>query len=157
MDRGRPGGHHASVSIIVRFFVAPSHAAAAAVVDGGPDGAFESSAYGNFDAEEALVEWDSLFTGRGLDELVAADEPEFVAGPEGGEGPVVFAASRALQAALAAADRIRLLEVSRRWVRQRAADGESFDPTIATGILSDLVELVRGADGPDHRLYCWMA
>ncbi|XUL86384.1 hypothetical protein ACQ86D_06475 [Streptomyces galilaeus] len=102
------------MSIIIRFFLAPDRAAAAVVVEGGPDGVFELLTYGNFDAEEALAEWESIFTGRSFEELVAADEPEVVADPGDGEGPVILAASRVLQDALAAADEHRLVEVSQR-------------------------------------------
>ncbi|MFF3139984.1 hypothetical protein [Streptomyces mirabilis] len=145
------------MSIIIKFFVARSHEAATAVVDGGPDGAFESLSYGNFDAEEALIEWESIFTGRSFDELIAADEPEVVADPGDGEGPMLLAASKALQDALAAAGQSRLVEVSQLWVQERAADGEVFDQEIATQILSDLARLAHGLRGRDHRLYCWTA
>jgi len=157
MDQVRSGRHHASVSIIVKFFAAPSHEAAAAVVDGGPDGVFQSLSYGTFDAEEALVEWESIFTGRSLDGLVAAGEPEVVADPGDGEGPMLFAASDALQDALAAAGRFRLAEVGQLWVQERAVDGEVFDQEIATRILSDLARLAHGLRGQGHRLYCWTA
>jgi hypothetical protein len=157
MDQVRSSRHHASVSIIIRFFVAPSHQAAAAVVDGGPDGVFESLSYGNFDAEGAMIEWESIFTGRRFDELIAADEPEVIADPGDGGGPMLLAASKALRDALAAADQSRLVEVSRLWVQERAADGEVFDQEIATQILSDLARLAHGLRGRDHRLYCWTA
>ncbi|WP_328491647.1 hypothetical protein OHS59_02075 [Streptomyces sp. NBC_00414] len=145
------------MSIIIKFFVAPSHRAAAAVVDGGPDGTFESLSFGNFDVEEALIEWEGIFTGRSFDELIAVDEPEVVADPDDGEGPVLLVASTALQDALAAADRSRIIEVSQLWVRERAADGEVFAPEIATQILNDLAGLAHGFRGREHRLYCWTA
>jgi hypothetical protein len=145
------------VSIIVKFFMAPDHEAAAAVVDRGPDGVFASLVYGNFDAEEALIEWESIFTGRGFEELVAADEPEVVADPGDGESPLVLAASRALQDALAHADQARLVEVSRLWVQERASEGEVLPQRIATEILVELARLVHGIGGQDDRLYCWTA
>lgn len=145
------------MSIIIKFFVAPDRDAAAAVVEGGPDGVFESLTYGNFDAEEALIEWESIFTGRGFEELVAADEPEVVADPGDGEGPVVLAASRVLQDALAAADEHRLVEASQLWVQERAADGEVFGLERATEVLSGLAELARAIGEQEESLYCWMA
>ncbi|MFF3871373.1 hypothetical protein [Streptomyces sp. NPDC001978] len=145
------------MSIIIKFFVAPSHEAAAAVVDCGPDEAFRSLSYGNFDAEEAQIEWEGIFTGRSFEELVAADEPEVVADPGDGDGPVLFAVPQALQDALAAADQSKLVEAARLWVRERAADAEVFDEEIATEILSDLARLAHGVEGRDHRLYCWTA
>ncbi|WP_433471270.1 hypothetical protein [Saccharomonospora azurea] len=138
------------MSTVIRFFVAPSHEAAAAVVDCGPDRAFESLSYGNFDAGEALTEWESIFTGRSFEGLVAADEPEAVTGSDDGDGPVVFAASEALRDALAAADQAQLGEVSQLWVQKRAADGETFDQEIATEILSELARLARGVGRRHH-------
>ena len=142
------------MSIIIKFFSAPDDAAAAAVVDLGPDGVFESLYSGNFDAEEALIEWESILTDRDFEELVAAEEPGVVAD---GEGPMVLVASRTLQNMLAAADPPRLAELSESWVRLRAADGEAFDEEMAAGLLDDLARLARSVDGREDRLYCWLA
>ncbi|MFJ8444038.1 hypothetical protein [Kitasatospora griseola] len=145
------------MSIIIKFFVAPNRDAAAAVVEGGPDGVFDSLTYGNFDAEEALIEWESIFTGRNFEELVDADVPDVVADPGDGEGPLVLVASLPLQDALTAAGEPRLAEVSQQWVRERAEDGEVFAPETAAWILTGLAELARGIGDPESRLYCWMA
>ncbi|MFD1660889.1 hypothetical protein ACFSL4_22455 [Streptomyces caeni] len=144
------------MSIIIKFFVASDHDAATAVVEGGPDGVFESLTCGNFDGEEALIEWESIFTGRSFEELVAADEPEVVADPGDGEGPLVLAASRDLQDALTGVDEHRLVEVSRLWAQERAADGEVFDQETVTGILRGLAALARAVGGREGRLYCWV-
>lgn len=149
--------HHAPVSTIIKFFVAPDPVAAAAVVEVGPDDFFESLTFGNFDAEEALIEWESIFTGLTFQDLVAAGVPEVVADPGHGEGLVVLAVSRVLQDALAAAERQRLVEVSRLWVAQRAADGEVFKEEIAVWILSGLAGLARAVRQKPEGLYCWMA
>jgi hypothetical protein len=145
------------VSIIIKFFASPNRDAAAAVAETGPDGVFDPLTYGNFDAEEALIEWESIFTGRSFAELVDADVPEVVADPHDGEGPLLLLVSAVLQDALAAADSLRLSEVSRRWVRVRAEDREVFDPETAAWILTGLAELARGTDGRRDRLYCWLA
>ncbi|MFC9398663.1 hypothetical protein ACFTWS_36800 [Streptomyces sp. NPDC057027] len=58
------------MSIVIKFFVAPDAEAAAAVAEGGPDGVFESLTFGNFDAEEALIEWEGIFTGRSFEEAL---------------------------------------------------------------------------------------
>ncbi|MFE0465223.1 hypothetical protein ACFW1A_38820 [Kitasatospora sp. NPDC058965] len=145
------------MSIIIKFFVAPSRDAAAAVVEGGPDGVFDSLTYGNFDAEEALIEWEGIFTGRSFAELVDADVPEVVADPDDGGGPLVLLVSAALQDALAGADDLRLGEVSQRWVRERAEDREVFDPEISAWILTGLAELASGIGDREDRLYCWIA
>ncbi|MEV8547544.1 hypothetical protein [Streptomyces sp. NPDC051572] len=60
---------------IIKFFVAPDHDAAA-VVEVGPDGVFESLTFGNFDAEEALIEWESIVTGQTFEDLVAVEIPK---------------------------------------------------------------------------------
>lgn len=107
----------------MEFFVAPGHETAAAVVAGGPGRAFESLKYGNFDAEEALIEWEAIVTGRSFGELVDAGVPEAVADAGAWEGPAVLAVSRALQDALAAADASRLAGIGEAWIRVRAEEG----------------------------------
>ncbi|MFB7208995.1 hypothetical protein [Streptomyces sp. NPDC056255] len=145
------------MSIVIKFFLAPHDEAATAVVDRGPDGVFDSLVFGNFDATEAMIEWEGIFTGHSFDELVDADEPRVVADPGNGEGPMLFVASRALHDALAIADQPKLAEVSELWVRERAADGEGIDPDVAAGILGDLAKLARSSGGGNDRLYCWLA
>ncbi|MGW4891817.1 hypothetical protein ACWEQL_06060 [Kitasatospora sp. NPDC004240] len=53
-------------------------------------------------AEPVTAAWESPFSGRSFEELVAADEPDVV-GPDDGEDPVVLVASRILQDVFAAA------------------------------------------------------
>ncbi|MDX3234468.1 hypothetical protein PV392_01935 [Streptomyces sp. ME03-5709C] len=146
------------MSIIVRFFAAPRHEAAAAVVAGGPGRSFASLEYGSFAAEEALIEWEGIVTGRSVDELVGDNVPETVAAAGDWEGPVVLAVSRALHGGLAAADSSRPAEIGDLWIRGRAADGERVDREIATEMLGGLARLARGIGGQDgHRLYCRLA
>ncbi|MFE3270017.1 hypothetical protein [Streptomyces sp. NPDC059215] len=115
------------MSLIIKFFAAPTHEGAAAVVVGAPDGSFESLSYGNFDVEEALIDRECIFTGRSFDDVVAADEPGVVADPDDGEGPMVLAISEALQDALATASQSRLVEVGRLWVLERMTEGEVLE------------------------------
>ncbi|MEV6212389.1 hypothetical protein [Kitasatospora sp. NPDC051914] len=143
------------MSVIITFFTAPGHEAAAAVVERGPGGIFESRTWGNFDPEEALIEWESLLTGRSLDNLLDDGEPETVADLDDGQGPVVLAASRTLQEALTRTDRSRLVRTSQLWVEHRASEGEAIDQEIAEEILQSLADLARSAHGHDDRLYCW--
>ncbi|MGQ5640317.1 MULTISPECIES: hypothetical protein [unclassified Streptomyces] len=145
------------MSIVIKLFVAPDHEAAAAVAEGGPDGVFESLTFGNFDVEEALTEWESIFTGRSFEEVLEDDVPETVADPHDGKGPLVLAVSRTLRHALCTADEHRLAEVSRLWVAERAADGEVFDTGIAVWILSGLANLAPAVREGDENLYCWVA
>ncbi|MFE3286760.1 hypothetical protein ACFXJJ_27140, partial [Streptomyces sp. NPDC059233] len=81
------------MSIVITFFVAPDAEAAAAVAEGGPDGVFESVTFGNFDVEEALIEWEGIFTGRSFEEVLDDDATETVVDPDDGEGPHVLAVS----------------------------------------------------------------
>ncbi|PYC87579.1 hypothetical protein C7C46_04090 [Streptomyces tateyamensis] len=145
------------MSTIIEFYVAPDDEAAATVVEHGPAGIFESLSCGNFDVEEALMEWEGIFTGRRFEELVAAGEPRVVADPDDGEGPLILVVSGPLQDALAAADPLRLAEVGALWVRERAAEGEEFDLEMATELLGDLARLARAADEHAGCLYCWSA
>jgi hypothetical protein len=145
------------MSIIIEFFTAPDDAAAAGIVDRGPTGAFDSVSCGNFDATEAVIEWESIFTGQSFETLVSADEPRMVVDPDEGDGPLVFVASGVLQGALADAAQARLAEVGELWIQERAEDGEVFDPEMVGGLLGDLAALARTARERGHSLYCWMA
>ncbi|MFD7893826.1 hypothetical protein [Streptomyces sp. NPDC059743] len=145
------------MSIIIEFFTAPDDTSAAGIADRGPVGVFDSLACGNFDASEAVIEWESLLTGQNFEALVASDEPRMVADPENGDGPLLFVASGALQGALAGASASRLAEVGELWIQERAAEGEVFDSETVRELLSDLADLARTAEGWGHGLYCWMA
>ncbi|MFE9138502.1 hypothetical protein [Streptomyces sp. NPDC007355] len=68
------------MSIIVRFFVAPDDTSAGLALQSGPGRAFESLSFGNFDPEEAVVEWECLLVGGSSWELIEAGEPRIVAG-----------------------------------------------------------------------------
>ncbi|WP_314251602.1 hypothetical protein [Streptomyces sp. DSM 40907] len=144
------------MSIIVKFFVAPDDTTAALVLQTGPGRACESLSFGNFDPEEAVVEWEALLTGAGFEELVDAGEPRIVAGQDNG-GCVVFAISPGLSTALADAEPSGLRDVAASWVQLRAEDGENVGTEIADRIVGDLAELVSGARRQGRRVYCWVA
>ncbi|WP_229928006.1 hypothetical protein [Kitasatospora indigofera] len=103
--------------------------------------------FGNFDTSEAVIEWESIFTGRSFEELVEADEPVVIADLDDGDGPTVFVASEALRHALAAADGAEPAEAGALWVQELAAEGAEFDLEIATGILGEPARPARGIDG----------
>ncbi|WP_241672312.1 hypothetical protein [Streptomyces sp. IB2014 016-6] len=84
------------MSIIVKFFVAPDDTSAGLALRTGPGRAFES---GNFDPEEAVVEWECLLPGGSAKELVEAGEPRIVAGQDN-DGCLVFAISPPMTTAL---------------------------------------------------------
>ncbi|WP_329549813.1 hypothetical protein OG548_44215 [Streptomyces sp. NBC_01356] len=143
------------MSIIVEFFVAPDDASAALTLQTGP-GRVESLSFGNFDPEEAVVDWECLLAGGCFEELVEAGEPHIVA-DQGDGGCVVFAISARLSAALADAERSQLRDVAVLWAAQRAQDGEVIDTETADGILSDLATLVSSARRRSQGVYCWVA
>ncbi|MGW5776422.1 hypothetical protein [Streptomyces sp. NPDC003863] len=142
------------MSIIVKFFVAPDDTSASLALQTGPGRTFESLSIGNFDLEEAVVEWECLLLGGSFEELVEAGEPRIVAGQDS-DGCVVFALSTRLSAALADATHSRLSDVAASWTRLRAEDGEVIDAEIADAIVSDLAALVSGARRQDQSVYCW--
>ncbi|MFD4694508.1 hypothetical protein [Streptomyces sp. NPDC058463] len=142
------------MSTIIEFFAAPDDASAALALQTGPRRTFESLSFGNFDPEEAVVEWECLFAGGSFEELVEAGEPRLVAGQDD-DGCVVFAFSPRLSAALAEAEQSALKDAAVAWSSQRAADGEVIDTEIAEVILSDLAALVGSARRQGQDVYCW--
>ncbi|MEU9104315.1 hypothetical protein AB0D54_08085 [Streptomyces xanthophaeus] len=143
------------MSTLVTFFAAPDEASAALVAGFGPGGLHGCLSYGNFDAEEAVLEWECLLSGSRFEELVEAGEPCVIAG-EDGDGGLVFALSGRLVEALAQAKAPQLVEASASWAGLRARDGEAVDPELAAEILTGLGALARAAGGQGHRLYCWV-
>ncbi|MFI1471034.1 hypothetical protein [Streptomyces wuyuanensis] len=144
------------MSSIVKFFVAPDDTSAALTLQAGPGRASESLSFGNFDPEEAVVEWECLLSGGSYEELVEAGEPRIVAGEDYGGG-VVFAISPGLSTALADAEQPRLRDVAASWVQLRAEEGESIDAEIASAIVIDLAALVGSARRRSQGVYCWVA
>ncbi|MFI6946444.1 hypothetical protein [Streptomyces sp. NPDC050422] len=144
------------MSIIAEFFAAPDDASAALILQTGPQRAFESLSFGNFDPEEAVVEWQCLLAGGSFEELLEAGEPRPVAG-QGDDGCVVFAISPRLSAALAEAERSEWEDAAGAWALQRAEEGEVVDKEIACVILGDLAALVRNARHQGQNVYCWVA
>ncbi|MGW2834384.1 hypothetical protein [Streptomyces sp. NPDC001286] len=144
------------MSIIVKFFVAPDDTSAGLALKTGPGRAFESLSFGNFDPEEAVVEWECLLAGGSFEEIVEAGEPRLVAGQDN-DGCVVFAISPRLTTALADAGHPRLRDVAAAWAQLRTEDGEAIDTEIADGIVGDLAALVSSARRQNQSVYCWVA
>ncbi|SCD65836.1 hypothetical protein [Streptomyces sp. OspMP-M43] len=144
------------MSTIVEFFVAPDDTSASLALKTGPGRAFESLSFGNFDPEEAVVEWECCLAGGSSEELVEAGEPRIVAGQDD-DGCVVFAISPRLSTALADAPHSRLHDVAASWAQLRAEDGEVIDVEIAEAIVGGLAALVSTARGQNQGVYCWVA
>lgn len=139
----------------MEFFIAPNDTSATLALRTGPGRAFESLSFGNFDPEEAVVEWECLLAGGSFEELVEAGEPRIVAGQDD-DGYVVFAISPRLSTALADASHSGLSGVAASWTRLRAQDGEVIDTEIAKGIVGDLAALVSRARRQNQNVYCWV-
>ncbi|MFE5596124.1 hypothetical protein [Streptomyces sp. NPDC056549] len=144
------------MSKLVKFFIAADDVVAALALRGGPARALESVSWGNFDPEEAVIEWESLFTGRRVEELMDADEPRIVAGQDN-DGYVVFAFSDRLVSVLGAAGLVKIGEVAVLWSQVREQDGEALDVDVAGEILGDLARLARAAERQGSGVYCWVA
>lgn len=140
----------------MKFFVAPDDTSASLALESGPERAFESLSFGNFDPEEAVVEWECLLADGSFEELVEAGEPRIIAGLDD-DGCVVFAISPRLSSALAEATHSRLSDVAASWTQLRAEDGEVIDTEIADVIVGDLAALVTSARRQNQSVYCWVA
>ncbi|MBV7244503.1 hypothetical protein [Streptomyces sp. MW-W600-10] len=144
------------MSIIVKFFVAPDDTSAALALRTGPGEAYESLSLGNFDPLGAVVEWQSLLTGRSFEDVVEAGEPRVVAAEDGG-GCLVLAISSDLFTALADAEQPTLRDAAASWVQLRAEEGEIIDADIADAIVGDLAALAGSARRQGRGVYCWIA
>ena len=141
------------VSSIIEFFVAPDDAAAAGVAEGGPGVSFESATYGNFDVWSTLEEWESILTGRSLEELVSGGG-NVVAGGDG--IPLVWAIPRDLMTALADADDQLLSGAAEQWIRLRDEEGETIDSELAQELIREVAALAVDAIRTGSSLYCWI-
>ncbi|GII88918.1 hypothetical protein Ssi03_69080 [Sphaerisporangium siamense] len=136
---------------IVDFFVT-TRPNAAGVLGSGPLRSFPTASSGDFDAEEALLDWESHLTGRSFDDLAEDDLPETVA--DGGNA-VVLALSDTLVSALRAASDPRIEELAQWWAEEKARDGFALDPFTALDTLRRLTDLIRRKRSPGESVYCW--
>jgi hypothetical protein len=144
------------VSIIVEYFTAPDDAAAADVLYGGPDSLFPTLSCGNFLADVAMTEWESMLLARDGAVGHAAAPPRVVAYHEPARVARVFAASAAFQTALAEAGREVLAALARRWVEECAEEPDGLEAETARELLWELADLARAANALRQVLYCWM-
>ncbi|MDI2131983.1 hypothetical protein [Yinghuangia seranimata] len=137
------------MSTIVEFFMAPDDASALRAQPHGPRGMFGHVTLGNFDAEEALLTWESRLTGSDYDDLVDAGEPRVVSDADV-DSAVVFALSERLCRELAAGGESRLARLACTW----ATEENTPDSGVACEILTELVDFARSAALSGDRLYC---
>lgn len=140
------------VSSIVKFFVA-TRVDAIDALNSGPVGIPRVVTFGNFDVEEALLDWEAHLTGRSFQALVNDDLPETVAESE--DGPIVLSLSATLLDALSDLSTSRLEELAEWWVVEKEDDGVGIDPSVSLDILRALVNLVRQERESQEGLYCW--
>ncbi|TWE21873.1 hypothetical protein FB465_7111 [Kitasatospora atroaurantiaca] len=106
-----------------------------------------------FDADTAVLAWESLLTGVTLEELRHRGEPRIVRARQCGDEE--FALSSALRTALAEADHERLQRLAHQWADLEARDGY-HDPVTAEEareLLTGLAALAREA-GKSHNIHC---
>ncbi|MFG3032212.1 hypothetical protein ACGFZJ_27265 [Streptomyces sp. NPDC048253] len=142
------------MSNIVKFFVAAPSDATDALTHG-PGASLRSIVFGNFDAEEALLNWEAHLTGSTFDDLLDRDIPEVFAEEE--DGATVFLLSDGLLAELAGSPSSRIGETANWWAAKTAEDGFPIDAFVALRILEDLVRLIREERPSGESVYCWTA
>ncbi|WP_329362414.1 hypothetical protein [Streptomyces sp. NBC_01483] len=138
------------MSNIVKFFVATNDGA----VDSlriGPDSSLHSITFGNFDAEEAILDWEARLTGIPFDSLVESDLPEVVEESDG--GALVLRLSEALVDSLDRASASQILDLASWWASEEKVG--KIELAAAAGILQGLVELIREERRSGMFVYCW--
>ncbi|MER7643737.1 hypothetical protein [Streptomyces sp. NPDC126522] len=138
------------MSNIVKFFVATNNGA----IDSlrvGPDSSLRSITFGNFDAEEAILDWESRLSGVPFESLVESDLPEVV--EESDEGVLVLKLSDSLVDSLGRASASQILDLASWWASEEKA--RKIEPVIAASILRRLVELIREERRSGMFVYCW--
>ncbi|WP_341719573.1 hypothetical protein QQG74_07570 [Micromonospora sp. FIMYZ51] len=142
------------MSVIVKFFVAMQEDAQAAL-ERGPMGSLPVVEFGNFDAEEALLDWESRLTGYSFEELIARGHPEVVG--ENDSGSLVLRLSEDLVMSLSVMDRLQVRELSDWWAEEKVSNGTAIDPAVAEEIVRQLVMLVQLNSKDDASVYCWIS
>ena len=156
-------------SIIITFFVVADDPAAAALAGPGPGDDLPTAKYGNFDVWTTLTEWESLATGRDLEEIEDEGGADMVSGAD---EPVVLAFPAALTEALAAAAAAAaaagaagvgagagartLSRLAEAWIELRAEEGEEIDEELANDLLGELAGLAVEAVKTGGSLYVWI-
>ncbi|MBB2947482.1 hypothetical protein FB565_007253 [Actinoplanes lutulentus] len=141
------------MSSIITFFVVADDAVAAALAGSGPGADLAIAEYGNFDVWTTLTEWESLATGRDLDEVEDDGGADMVSDAD---EPVVLAFPPALTEALAAADAPALNRLASRWIELRAEEGEEIDEELANDLLGEVAGLAAEAVKAGASLYVWI-
>ncbi len=143
------------MSEYIEFFAAPNDKKAKAVQVQGPKRSFKTVSGSWFDADDAIVLWENLLTGRLRKHEAMIDDPRMVADMVN-DGSAVFALSDELVACLVQADLARLWEVAEAWRAEVLRNGGDIDGDTALGILVGVAGLAREAVQSDGGVYCWV-
>ena len=142
------------MGVMFDYFAAPDDAAAAPVIERGPDGSFETVPTG-IDPVVLLGQLEELLGGRSFEELL--EDPRAGGKVEmRGEGELlVLSISEETRDVLAAAGDADLGSVAREW-----SEAEEFygggDPAELEPIIRELSGLARQTREAGHGLYCWV-
>jgi hypothetical protein len=152
------------VAVLFDYFVAPSDAVAATVVDriGGPGSSAHPAAPAAFPTVRApgvdpvvlTGRLEELLTGRTFEEILDDPTSGPVAARDGGARAVVRLTT-SLAEALARADESRLEAVAPAWSRSREFWGRG-DPVALADLLRSLAAVARKAVDEEQAIYCWV-
>ena len=135
------------------YFLAPDDAAAAALIDSGPNG--DSCQVNDVDPAVALGTLESLLTAVEYDDL---DDDErrggLIASAEGYER-LVLSVTDGLRDALAMADEPRVDDVSTAWVATEELELAGAASGDMANVIRELAALSRHAKESGQHLYCW--
>lgn len=119
------------------------------------DSPFPTLSFGNFDAEDALLDWEAHLTRVSFESLVDGDFPEVIA--EEDAGVSVFLLSDTLIDSHASISDADVRELTPWWAAEKNAAGFAISFSSASAILQSLVDLIRGQRGPGTHVYCWVS
>lgn len=144
------------MSEYIEFFVAPNDKKARAVHVKGPKRSYKTVPGSWFEADDAIVLWENLLTGRLRKHEATIDDPRTVADMVN-DGSAVFALSDELVACLVRADLPRLWDVAETWRAEVLRDEGDIDVDTALGILVGVAGLARETVQWGGGVYCWVA
>ena len=144
------------MSEYIEFFVAPNDASAARARTRGPRSSVTTVSGSYFDADDAVIAWENLLTGRVDPTAATLDEPRMVADYVN-DGSGVFVLSEELVRSLARAEPGRLQQIAQQWLIDEAGSGYEVEPDAAFNILIGLADLARDSIVAGRRLYCWVS
>ena len=144
------------MSEYIEFFAAANDAEAKAVHVQGPKRPMRTVSGSFFCADDAIVTWENLLTGRLRKHEATIGDPRMVADMVN-DGSAVFALTDQLVARLVQADLPRLREVAEAWRAEVLRNGDDIDADAALGILVGVAGLARAAVQSNGGVYCWVA